>query len=449
MNTIVISHRRQDSRDVTRMLFERLLHYFPGRVVLGLEGSLPLDNVRLRAARQMQGCGLLLVLIGPDWCRLADEHGVPRLHDPRDGVRLEISSALQQGIAVVPVLLDGATMPDEHDLPADLHGLLDVQPQHLAGGCGRTASLVALVASIRQQLGEEEALRALARSTMGVSSLSAAGPAGGGFPGQGAQVLPLLAEPETGRGEAWPVWAIEGGEDAFGRWAEIEVVGVRQRLRLIEPGMFLMGAEASAADRFDDEMPRHAVTLTRGFWLADSACARALWSALLGDDPGQWRDRADLPVDSVSWNDIQALFLPALAHELGHGVRMRLPTEAEWEYACRAGTRGAFHFEGPPSLRWMRFGGDLDGPGPVTALPANAWGLHQMHGNVWEWCEDGKRTYGRESVVDPTGGQTGISRVLRGGSWAGPARWARSSCRFEAPRSQRLDDAGFRFLIEL
>ena len=97
----------------------------------------------------------------------------------------------------------------------------------------------------------------------------------------------------------------------------------------------------------------------------------------------------------------------------------------------------------------MHVGGEADGPLPVQALPSSAWGLHQMHGNVWEWCQDAKRRYDGEPALDPQGDPVDIGRALRGGSCAGPARWARASCRFEAPRSQRLDDAGFRFLIEV
>ena len=465
MNTIVISYRRQDSRDAARMLLERLLHYFPGRVVMGLEGLLPGENLRLKAEQQMQDCRLLLVLIGPDWSHIADDRGRPRLQDRRDWVRLEIATGLQRGVPILPVLLGSTPMPDEHDLPSELHSLLDLQPQRLDDGAGRSAALTGLVEAIRRQLGEADELLALVTAPAPMPApmpepISVAG---------SAEVLPLRradgsrvtpAPPLPARAPArsaaeplehggWPAWALACGRDEIGAWAEIGVDGVRQRLRRIEPGMFLMGAGPGTPERFDDELPRHPVTLTRAFWLADTACSRALWSALLGDDPALHRARPDLPVDSVSWNDIQALFLPALAHEIGHGARVRLPTEAEWEYACRAGQRGSFHFGEVASAAWMHVGGEADGPLPVQALPSSAWGLHQMHGNVWEWCQDAKRRYDSEPALDPQGDPVDIGRALRGGSWAGPARWARASCRFEAPRSQRLDDAGFRFLIEV
>jgi hypothetical protein len=227
MNTIVISHRRQDSRDAARMLFERLLHYFPGRVVLGLEGLLPGENVRLKADQQLQDCSLLLVLISPDWPHLADDRGPPRLHDRRDWVRFEIAQALARGIPVLPVLLGRAAMPHVEDLPVELHGLLEAVPHRLDLGAGRTASLVSLVGAIREQLGETDELLTLAMGT-----LSAA---------------PLLTEPASvpEAAQDWPLWAVDCGQDGFGGWAEIEVLGVRQRLRRIPPGMFLMGADPS------------------------------------------------------------------------------------------------------------------------------------------------------------------------------------------------------------
>ena len=161
MNTIVISYRRQDSRDAARMLLERLLHYFPGRVVMGLEGLLPGENLRLKAEQQMQDCRLLLVLIGPDWSHIADDRGRPRLQDRRDWVRLEIATGLQRGVPILPVLLGSTPMPDEHDLPSELHSLLDLQPQRLDDGAGRSAALTGLVEAIRRQLGEADELLAL------------------------------------------------------------------------------------------------------------------------------------------------------------------------------------------------------------------------------------------------------------------------------------------------
>ena len=161
MNTIVISYRRQDSRDAARMLLERLLHYFPGRVVMGLEGLLPGENLRLKAEQQMQDCRLLLVLIGPDWSHIADDRGRPRLQDRRDWVRLEIATGLQRGVPILPVLLGSTPLPDEHDLPSELHSLLDLQPQRLDDGAGRSAALTGLVEAIRRQLGEADELLAL------------------------------------------------------------------------------------------------------------------------------------------------------------------------------------------------------------------------------------------------------------------------------------------------
>ena len=216
-----------------------------------------------------------------------------------------------------------------------------------------------------------------------------------------------------------------------------------QRLRWIEPGTFLMGSPEDEPERFDDEGPQHLVTLTRGFWLADTACTQALWRTVLGDNPGHFAGDPERPVDRVNWRQVQD-FMRAL-EALLPGVRADLPTEAEWEYACRAGTTTPFSFGTTITPEQVNYDGNYpyDGgePGlnreatvPVKSLPANPWGLYEMHGNVWEWCADGQRDYTPEPADDPLGARFGDStpRVVRGGSWGFNARRARS-----AVRSQR------------
>jgi formylglycine-generating enzyme len=122
-----------------------------------------------------------------------------------------------------------------------------------------------------------------------------------------------------------------------------------------------------------------------------------------------------------------------------------LPTEAQWEYACRAGTKTAYHFGETITTDQVNFDGQRTVP--VKALPANPWGLYQMHGNVWEWCADALRSYTEESVADPDGGQDGSGRAVRGGSWLGEAGWARCAFRLGAPRGARYDFLGFRFAL--
>lgn len=142
-----------------------------------------------------------------------------------------------------------------------------------------------------------------------------------------------------------PAWASDWGYDKFGMWAEIAVGDVRQRLRRIPSGQFLMGSPEDEHGRWDDEGPQHEVTLTQGYWLFDTPCTQALWLAVMGENPGRFQ-APDRPVENVSWDDVQT-FLSRLNKRLP-GLDLDLPSEAQWEYACRAGTGTA------------RYGGDSD-----------------------------------------------------------------------------------------
>jgi formylglycine-generating enzyme required for sulfatase activity len=236
-----------------------------------------------------------------------------------------------------------------------------------------------------------------------------------------------------------PEWAAEYGRDEAGLYADVRIGNVTQRMRWIAPGEFCMGSPEHEPERFSDET-LHPVILTRGFWLADTACTQALWQAVMGPNPSQFRG-AERPVETVSWDDVQAFLqhLPVLAPELA----WRLPTEAEWEYACRAGTSTPFWFGEQITPEQVNYDGRFPYTGgkgglyrgetvPVQALPCNSWGLYQMHGNVWEWCQDWSAAYAAATAeapaVDPVGPAAGAFRVLRGGCWfigGGNARSAR------------------------
>ncbi|HNO60224.1 MAG TPA: formylglycine-generating enzyme family protein, partial [Plasticicumulans sp.] len=203
-----------------------------------------------------------------------------------------------------------------------------------------------------------------------------------------------------------PPFADAWGDDRYGLWAEFVIVtghgSAVQRLRWIEPGTFLMGSPDNEPERLNNEGPQHLVTLTRGFWLADTACTQGLWQAVTGGNPSQFKDDPQNPVEQVSWNDVQK-FLRALEGLLP-GIEACLPSEAQWEYACRAGTTTPFSFGTQVTPAQVNYDGNFpyaDGKKgedrgrtvPVKSLPANDWGLYEMHGNVWEWCADGLRTY--------------------------------------------------------
>lgn len=247
------------------------------------------------------------------------------------------------------------------------------------------------------------------------------------------------------------VWASEWGEDELGLYLDLDYQNVTQRFRWIAPGTFLMGSPEFELERRENET-QHGVTLTQGFWLADSACTQALWEAVLGDNPAQFKDTPDHPVESVSWDDIQR-FIQTLNAQLPD-LHARLPTEAEWEYACRAGTMTPFSFGETITPEQVNYTGVERGryrekTVPVKSLPSNPWGLYEMHGNVWEWCSDGYGDYPTAAVIDPLGLATGQDRVLRGGSWSNNARWARSADRDGYEPDYRFNSFGFRLALGL
>jgi formylglycine-generating enzyme required for sulfatase activity len=254
-----------------------------------------------------------------------------------------------------------------------------------------------------------------------------------------------------------PACAFAWGDDRHGLWIDVDVGGAVQRFRWIEPGEFWMGSPEGEPERDNDEGPRHVVRLTAGFWLADTACAQAVWQAVMGDNPSRLKDDPQNPVEQVSWDDVQD-FLGRVKEQF-LGMQASLPSEAEWEYACRAGTDTAFNVGDSLSREQANYDGTkayASGPTgeyrqrtvAVKHFEANAWGLYQMHGNVWEWCADGQRAYDNSLQVDPRGpDEAEAVRVVRGGSWLSVPWGLRSAYRGRRPRGLRHDSRGFRFSL--
>lgn len=248
------------------------------------------------------------------------------------------------------------------------------------------------------------------------------------------------------------------GEDEFGLYADLQIKSIAQRFRFIPAGTFLMGSPKDEPERFDDET-QHEVTLSQGFWLADTTITQELWQAVMGNNPSHFKDSAQLPVDNVSWDDAQAFIqqLKVLMPQLP----VSLPTEAQWEYACRAGTTTPFSFGENITSEQVNYNGyypyQRGGKGlyrektvPVKSLPPNAWGLYEMHGNVWEWCEDVYQSdLGRFTMVDPLGADTRGSflHLLRGGSWLAVGRDVRSAARYNRTADSISSNCGFRLAL--
>jgi len=213
----------------------------------------------------------------------------------------------------------------------------------------------------------------------------------------------------------------------------------------------MMGSPEGEKNRQDNET-QHEVTLTKGFYLGKHEVTQAQWEKVMGTNPSKLKG-ATLPVEQVSWDDAMQFCqkLTQLEKEAGRmpeGYTYTLPTEAQWEYACRAGTKTAYSFGDvitPKQANYYLGDGNTT---PVGTYPANAWGFHDMHGNVLEWCLDWYGSYPSVSVSDPVGPSVGSTRVDRGGSWDSLARDMRSANRSRNTPVYRISILGFRLSLQ-
>ncbi|MBF0148234.1 MAG: formylglycine-generating enzyme family protein [Magnetococcales bacterium] len=252
------------------------------------------------------------------------------------------------------------------------------------------------------------------------------------------------------------------------------VNGLNMRFKLIPEGRFFMGSPEGEYGRDSDES-LHEVALTRPFYLQDTPVTQGQWEAVMGENPSHFKGGgSECPVESVSWEDCQEFIRRLNAREGGH--HYRLPTEAEWEYACRAGSDTAV-YNGPliiigksnapglDEIAWYSGNSGVDYPGgvesdwpemqypashsgthPVRQKVPNAWGLYDMLGNVWEWCQDwyDGKYYANSPCVDPQGPPMGSRRVYRGGSWYNSPANVRSAHRSSNDPGDRHNNLGFR-----
>ena len=282
-----------------------------------------------------------------------------------------------------------------------------------------------------------------------------------------------------------PPWANGWGDSRSGPMVSFRVESVEYWLRWIPIGTFKMGSPETEPGRRDDEV-EHLVKISQGFWMGETQVTQALWTAVMGKGRHQFGFKdSRRPVENVSWEDTQA-FIRTLETKKP-GVRMRLPTEAQWEYACRAGSQEAT-YAGPidiagdhnapvlDSIAW--YGGncghefDLErgedsskwpgkqynhskaGTRRVRSRRKNSWGLYDMLGNVWEWCQDWYGPYAPAhdpsyALVDPMGPNEGSFRVVRGGSWASQASNLRAASRYHYDSSYKDTNIGFRLCRRL
>lgn len=264
-------------------------------------------------------------------------------------------------------------------------------------------------------------------------------------------------------------WASDWGEDQYGLWMGLNHKGVHCVFRWIDPGTFMMGSPVGRKPRYAME-DYHQVTLTQGFWITETTVTQALWESVLGENPSHFKGESR-PVETISWNDCQA-FIQAL-NSFHSELKVRLPWEAEWEYACRAGTETPYSFGNDiwfdkanfrgllklkvnnSSEKWSgksRYKDSKQATADVKDYPSNAWGLYEMHGNVWEWCQDHWQDgLGTEPVTDPKNAGAEVEqstiRVVRGGSWGNDGRSVQSGFRFHYTQDVRNSYLGFRLTL--
>jgi formylglycine-generating enzyme required for sulfatase activity len=440
MGDIFISYRRQDSAGWVLGLARDLRAVFPDSKVFHDIASIAIGEDFLEAIeRSLQSCGVVLIVIGPQWLNIRDEDGNRRLDDPEDWVRLEVAASLAQpGLKVVPVRVGGAAMPKAATLPEPLRPLARRHAHEITD----------------------------TRWDYDV--------------GQLAEALRRILPTETKSGPD-----LLPQDDADGP----------QMVR-IPAGSFLMGSPADEEGRFDNEGPQHRVTIARSFSLGRCAVTRGDFARFIeasgyrteaerepeegigawipdknewGWAPRRsWRDPGfpqddRHPVVGVSWNDAQA-YVQWLRET--SGKPFRLPSEAEWEYAARAGTTTARYWGDAADQHRHANGADRrlkgkfpkwpyaiheadDGyaeTAPVGSFQPNAFGLYDMLGNVLEWVQDVWHDTYEGAPGDGRAWEGGNEqrRVLRGGSWSYEPRFLRSADRFGSSPDDRNGDIGFR-----
>ncbi|MCL2004825.1 MAG: formylglycine-generating enzyme family protein [Planctomycetaceae bacterium] len=245
-----------------------------------------------------------------------------------------------------------------------------------------------------------------------------------------------------------------------GERVTLTINDVEYAFRWCPPGNFMMG----------DEPGEVSVTFSHGFWMLETEVTQAMWESVMGNNPS-YLNGEKLPVDTVSWDECQEFIAklnaefksggrqsPGFADSTGgltpaalEGYKFSLPTEAQWEYACRAGTTTAYHFGDTLTPQQANFGRRI-GVGQTTevgSFPANAWGLKDMHGNLREWCLDWFDNYPSGAVTDPMGPDRGSYRVLRGGCWSDFVEFCRSGSRSHCDPAYRYYGFGLRLALVL
>lgn len=514
MFNVFISYRREDSEAHAGRIYDRMVADYGEKAVFMDIDAIPIGvDFREHLDQAVGKCDVLLAVIGENWLEVCfkdgPKQGQRRLDDPTDIVRIEIVSALDRGIPVIPVLVGKASMPSEANLPDCLKKLAFRNAAEVRSGRDFRDHVSRLIRGIehlrkaneekvadkqrqelllRQQEEETRQKAELERKRRDEEEAERQREELERLQKEGEAKLAVLVREALDRTQGKPTKddnaaakemckqhhmdkerAKQIVEEVREQWQKAHPPKLERKpgenitnslgmkFAWIPPGTFWMGSPKDEKERQANET-QHKVTLSRGFFIGVHLVTQDQWQAVMGSHPSGFKGEKTLPVETVSWNECQQ-FIKKLRDK--DGKAYRLPTEAEWEYACRAGTTTPFHFGETISTDQVNYDGNATyGNGnkgvyrkkttPVGRFPANAFGIFDMHGNLWEWCQDWYGDYPQKDVIDPKGPDAGQYRVLRGGSWSYHPRHCRSAARFKYEPSDRDRYCGFRlcFFVE-
>jgi len=426
VNGIFISYRREDSEWAVDLIQDRLARHFGSDAIFTDIDSIPLGvNFKDYIDEQVGKCDIFLAVIGEKWLSVTDDGDRPRLQQPGDFVRLEIESALKREIPVIPLLVGNAAIPPANKLPKSLRELALRNGTPIRPKPTFDSDVGRLIRGIEKNLGIQ------------VKAVEA------------DEVAEQAPPPGT-------VFRDTLKDGFFG-----------PEMVVIPAGKFTMGSPEDELCRNWNEIPQHEVVFAYPFAIGKYAVTFEEYDRFVEAtereapaDAG-W-GRGNRPVIDVSWDDAQA-YCAWLSEQTGK--RYRLPSEAEWEFAARAGTKGPFSFEGLITDKQVNYAATLSYAGsprgqyrkqtvPVGSLPENPWGLHEVHGNVSEWVEDCWHADYKNAPDDGRAwlGEDGgdcDQRVIRGGSWVDIPDHIRSANRQMSNAEGGTTGVGFRLAQDL
>ncbi len=462
---IFISYRREDSGFAARGVHDRLEREF-GREFLFMDvDAIPLgtDFVEVLSA-EVEKCDVLLAIIGPNWLEARDDEGKRRLDSAHDFVRIEIAAALERNIPVIPILLEGTRVPNAARLPDDIEALARRQGLDVRHASFR-ADMDRLVRALQKMSSRSVGFAAARQEEKGTASQPERPVARSREDELSAQGRVKVDAPIChGVSDRW----FEPGAGKR-EWFKDHEVG--PEMVVVPAGEFTMGSNLAditalkkeySSDWFDHEAPQRFVTIKAPFAVGRFAVTFDEWDACVADGgceryrpPDQGWGRGSRPVINVSWDDALA-YVVWLSSKTGKTYR--LLSEAEWEYAARAGTEKAFwwgdaieatqaNYDGNCTFRGGTKGEYREKTIPVDIFDPNPWGLYNVHGNVWEWVadiwHDNYNGAPRDGSAWYESGDARI-RVVRGGSWGDDPQGLRAASRSRVTTDFRNSDLGIR-----